>query len=534
MSFGSQTVGDDVVLKFDINVYTSVLTFDEVKNLVAEYTIPLDLHPNVSPSGLTMNRLPADKIGTIRFLKMVKELLLPVCLSFSSSRWPKVFMLVRGPLLRLMKSFLSVLPNLYLSMPRSQRNLTIRRLSSMRTRGFLRPKGRPKLPKTKLLEKGDDSTCIGSGTYHSALPINTIIPDDVDPAIGEGSLVLESIRREEDDPDRGLDNVKDGTETDSPPINHPFGSQHSDRSNKDTHVHSGGLHHDKGDEQAHRHASGHEVSSSSGGSARWAFPKRNPSGDGAGSSLRGDAVPPNLFSRLSDYQALQRLWFKLGHEALAQIDLLQWYEALNDDYKDLYKSHRSCGDEHLGCVGKEAGLVEKLVVVEKEKDNLLDKNREEEERIRRLEKELASKTSSLTKAESSVSTLKGDLECLTVDISHAEIAITARWSKGMKVECTQEDTEAILAGAADYDHHYKDTFMFAFDYLFTQSCPYVEKLAESFRLPLGDLQNMWPGERLAFRKMHVTWPLALGLIRSVLPSGKCTSLGHWRLDSSWV
>ncbi|GJU88698.1 hypothetical protein Tco_1301121 [Tanacetum coccineum] len=39
-------------------------------------------------------------------------------------------------------------------------------------------------------------------------------------------------------------------------------------------------------------------------------------------------------------------------------------------------------------------------------------------------------------------------------------------------------------------------------------------------------------ERLAFREMFVTWPLALGLIRNVLRSGKCSSLGHWLLDSS--
>ncbi|GKE35386.1 hypothetical protein Tco_1454708, partial [Tanacetum coccineum] len=39
-------------------------------------------------------------------------------------------------------------------------------------------------------------------------------------------------------------------------------------------------------------------------------------------------------------------------------------------------------------------------------------------------------------------------------------------------------------------------------------------------------------EHLAFREMFVTWPLALGLIRSVLRSEKCLSLGHWHLDSS--
>ncbi|GKF27693.1 hypothetical protein Tco_0094035, partial [Tanacetum coccineum] len=38
--------------------------------------------------------------------------------------------------------------------------------------------------------------------------------------------------------------------------------------------------------------------------------------------------------------------------------------------------------------------------------------------------------------------------------------------------------------------------------------------------------------RLALQEMFATWPLALGLIRHVLRSEKCLSLGHWCLDSS--
>ncbi|GKA87438.1 hypothetical protein Tco_0809202 [Tanacetum coccineum] len=205
-------------------------------------------------------------------------------------------------------------------------------------------------------------------------------------------------------------------------------------------------------------------------------------------------------------------------------------------------------------------------------------------------------------------------------------AIAIRWSEGVKVECSAEDAEAILAAATDYDPECRSTFMLVFDALFTKRYPYVEKIAESFRLPLGDLQNMWPeGEgptivgsngfvflftflyysiviyillilfcswspcsgrfcsslghwrldssrtslrfgkcsslghwrldssrmscvsknvrhlaigawthpgRLSFKEMFVTWPLALGLIWDVLRPRKCSSLGHWRLDSS--
>ncbi|GKE69968.1 hypothetical protein Tco_1528040, partial [Tanacetum coccineum] len=190
--------------------------------------------------------------------------------------------------------------------------------------------------------------------------------------------------------------------------------------------------------------------------------------------------------------------------------------------------------------------------------------RAQEDRIKNSEEAIASETSSLPEAENLAATLKGDLERLTVDLSHAEIvrqnyirqliptvfqwlhssdeykkslsnvfnqAIAIRWSEGVKAECSAEDAEAILAAATDYDLECRSTFMLVFDALFTKRYPYVEKIAESFRLPLGDLQNMWPeGEGPTI--LFIAWPLALGLIQDVFAFGKCSSLRHWRLDSS--
>ncbi|GKC11376.1 hypothetical protein Tco_1008158 [Tanacetum coccineum] len=144
-----------------------------------------------------------------------------------------------------------------------------------------------------------------------------------------------------------------------------------------------------------------------------------------------------------------------------------------------------------------------------ERDDLLDKKREREERIKQLEADLASKTSSLTKAEGAASTLKGDLEHLTKDLSHAEIVrhnyvhqlLPTVFQKLLFSACSEEEAEAFLATAVDYDSACKTTFMSEFDSLFNKSYPYVEKLVESFRLPLGDLQNMWP---------EGTWPILSG------------------------
>ncbi|GJY75514.1 hypothetical protein Tco_0480630 [Tanacetum coccineum] len=288
--------------------------------------------------------------------------------------------------------------------------------------GVLAPKESPKLPRTKLTKKKvsfrDDSTRNGSRTHHSASPLNTIIPYNVDPELlAEGSLVLDYL----------------------------------------------------GVRKMMRTVSCRDIMINLATPAVW-----------------------DQQSRLSDYQALQRSWFELGRGTLAQINPLQWYEALNDDYGELYESHHSCGDladenktlrqEHLGCSGKEAALAEKLAMVENEKDDLLDKSMAQEDRIKHLEEALASKTSSMSEAESVAGTLKGDLERLTLDLSHAEIvrhnyvrhllptvfqrllssneykkslsdvfnqAIAAGWSKGVKVERSIEDAEAILAAATD-------------------------------------------------------------------------------------
>nr|GEY85451.1 hypothetical protein [Tanacetum cinerariifolium] len=191
------------------------------------------------------------------------------------------------------------------------------------------------------------------------------------------------------------------------------------------------------DELAHTYAYGstaHEVSSSSSGSHRQAFLRHNAGGDGVGSSLRGDQV-------------------------------------------------------HLGCVGKEANLTEKLAAMEKERDDLMDKNREREEWIKQLEADIAFKISSLTEAERAASTLKGDLERLTVDLSHAEII----------------------------RHNYVWRLLPTVFQWLLSSDEYKKSLASCVS---GNIRHLAIGawthpKHLAFRVIYVTWPLALGLIRGV-------------------
>nr|GFD21154.1 hypothetical protein [Tanacetum cinerariifolium] len=57
----------------------------------------------------------------------------------------------------------------------------------------------------------------GKRTHHSASPINTVIPENIDPGASGGGFILESVNRAKDDVDHSYDN-EGGIEVKSPPI----------------------------------------------------------------------------------------------------------------------------------------------------------------------------------------------------------------------------------------------------------------------------------------------------------------------------
>ena len=52
-----------VIPKFDMHVHTSKLSQQELDDIIVTYNIPAELHPILPDPNLTMNELPADKIG---------------------------------------------------------------------------------------------------------------------------------------------------------------------------------------------------------------------------------------------------------------------------------------------------------------------------------------------------------------------------------------------------------------------------------------------------------------------------------------
>nr|GEY70936.1 hypothetical protein [Tanacetum cinerariifolium] len=62
-----------VLPKFDMHVYTSELTSSELEAAVADYLIPMDLHPRLPPPGMTMDKLPSWAIGFLSRIKSIVD-----------------------------------------------------------------------------------------------------------------------------------------------------------------------------------------------------------------------------------------------------------------------------------------------------------------------------------------------------------------------------------------------------------------------------------------------------------------------------
>nr|GEV59823.1 transposase (putative), gypsy type [Tanacetum cinerariifolium] len=486
MASGSQTIGDDVVPKFDMHVYTSVLTSDEVKSLVAEYVIPIDLHPCVPPSGLTMNRLSADKIG-----------IYDQYLELSGVRVPfSTF------LLRVIKHFRNAVPwrhqdsSVADPAPIGVRAEDIRRLCENVI--DLRPVHPAILYAVGLMTRWKH---VG---HHPVFK-------DVATSM---SQFLKFLMAE------GIPEKSDHQKVVVYENEMVFAVKRKAQAAKDREV-------GKRAATTPRHMDPTVVASVLITLLRlstisFLMKLNSPPEVGSALLLVVHIANPSLGVILAGAALVCSFLYQVISYGMSHtIDLdLTLDNFLVCSQNQLSEDHKALQQVHLGCVRKEADLTEKLDAMEKERDDLLDKDREREERIKKLEADLASKTSSLTEAKGVVSTLKGDLERLTVDLSHAEIvrhnyvrqllptvfqrllssdenkkslsvifnlAIAAGWSKGVKAACFEEEAEAFLAATADYDPACKTTFMSEFDFLFNKIYLYVEKLAESFRLPLGDL-----------------------------------------------
>ncbi|GKD22630.1 hypothetical protein Tco_1224333 [Tanacetum coccineum] len=228
MSFGAQTVGGAVVSTFDIHVYTSVLTSNEVKILVAKYAIPLDLHPCVRPSSLTMNRLPVDKTVATSMSQFLKFLL---------ARGVRVS---KGAALTADEVIPQHTAQPFPSGAQIPEKSDHEKVVEYENERVLAAKRKAHAAKDKATKKRSAAKGTSRRTKKKKTDPLTFALDET-----EGD---DSTRK--DDVEHRLDDEGDGTEVNSLHAAYSFEPQPSNHSDEDTHVHSGrgGFYHDEGAE----------------------------------------------------------------------------------------------------------------------------------------------------------------------------------------------------------------------------------------------------------------------------------------------
>ncbi|GKB00692.1 hypothetical protein Tco_0828685 [Tanacetum coccineum] len=127
---------------------------------------------------------------------------------------------------------------------------------------------------------------------------------------------------------------------------------------------------------------------------------------------------------------------RLARGAMAQSDILERFENLQDDYIKLAETH----EEHTGCG-------EKFKALEKEKNELSAVNKDQALRIQELEAELAKKDSALVFTERMSAEGAVEQQKLVAQLSQAE----AGWERGLSEGCTEEEILAALHAAKGFD-----------------------------------------------------------------------------------
>ena len=249
---------------------------------------------------------------------------------------------------------------------------------------------------------------------------------------------------------------------------------------------------------------------------------------------------------LNNIELARQGYEQLGACAVTLGEVLQRFRHLNADYRDLSTLHESCQGqiaqaeqerdeqkglyhqleaEHNGlqwrfdaCAEREKELFDKVKDFDKERDVWLAKNAEQAERINQLEAELAASRSQVERANAEKADMTANLaqsdivrqnlvKCLiplvfrrlsdSQEYKQAlakpfSLAYTAGWINGVGVGRTSEEAEGVFASSRKVNREAPQIWKAEFEKLFTLEFPYIKKIADSHRLPLGDLMNIFP------------------------------------------
>nr|GEW02324.1 hypothetical protein [Tanacetum cinerariifolium] len=398
MSFGSHPVRGTIVANFDMHTFTSTMTVDEVNTMVEQCDIPPGLRPRVPSSTMTINntdvigitiptyrtslpsrfqaedvRLLCENVIDLRDVhaSMLYEIGLTTIwkhvrchstfkdgegnVAVSMCKFLKFPMasgvrIGRGTALRVNKVIIQHDPTASEAQDKMASKRHAPRGPSCRT------KKKNTTPLTLALSdsEGDESQQSGSKTIHSVTPITIVAPQNENVEAGGSNQALQSDEHVEEEVANASDNNDNrDNEVNSPKSAPSPHSKHSLHFEERIEIRSSAN---------DMHITSWIFGSSSVGSGRHTFPSQN--------SMVTKADPSGLISPHTFYSFLGldhqidpercQAWFELEDGSLARADLLQRYEALNDDYGELYQTHASCKDISQRLTGTQNELVDAL------------------------------------------------------------------------------------------------------------------------------------------------------------------------------
>ncbi|GJU53002.1 hypothetical protein Tco_1226716 [Tanacetum coccineum] len=252
---------------------------------------------------------------------------------------------------------------------------------------------------------------------------------------------------------------------------------------------------------------------------------------------------------LNNATALERAWFNLAREALAQTEILERFEHLQADYDKLDEIHSECeemvrklvqarlylehnaklyndmADRYRRAKSEHDGYAKKLKVLEGRNSELSQVNRDQALRIKELEDKLAKKDFTLVYAERISAKKAQEKEELVAQLSQTEMekfycirkllptmvsrifhnheykqslsepfnfAIQAGWAKGLAEECFEEDLLDIMGRMENFDAYVDKKMYVEYDKLFEKRYPFVKKISRGFCHMVTDLLKFYP------------------------------------------
>lgn len=233
------------------------------------------------------------------------------------------------------------------------------------------------------------------------------------------------------------------------------------------------------------------------------------------------------FSQLNrDYRELTEVHMGCGDLSEKLRGVEEERDASVAKFDKIFKEFRDLEDEVSAASARQEGLVEQLEEMEKDKNEWRSTASSQAARIKELEGQLSNKSTELSQ-------LQEQNKQLTASVAQSEVVrhntvkellpavcrrlfqsreykksmgkvyslsytagfvdgVKADFKDGVKVARDEEDVERVLGQVKNLNREAPSLWKAEFNKIFDAEYPYVKKVAESYRLPLGDLMNLLP------------------------------------------